>query len=177
MEGQGQVPPTHPPTKQDPPPDQLYTGPNYQGFVFTLPSSSNKPTHYLTIATQSVDGSLIKTAFITGTWQGDGTPKAMNGRIGENGASINCGWVNDPNNPTVQNNLVGTLSSYSTTGKFGQVQGQPSAFLEGTVTSFEFGTTTVRPGDGPGNVSGEGYGPAPPPPSAIGEGSLLGSAS
>ena len=168
MKGQGQGPPTYiPPNPQNPihPP---YTGPNYQGFVFTLPSSSNKPTHILTITTQIVDGSLFEAASISGTWQGDGSPKAMTGLIIENGRGINCGWVNDPTNPTVQNNLVGTLSSYSTTGKFGQVNAQPSAYLEGTVTSYDFGTTTVRQGDGPGNVSGEGYGPPPPPLSSIG---------
>ena len=167
MEGQGQVPPTHPPTKQDPPPDQLYTGPNYQGFAFTLPSSSNKPTHYLTIATQSVDGSLFKTAFVTGTWRGTGKAMTMSGYIGGNGDTIEVSWT-DPNTG-LPNTLNGTLA-YSDVGKFGQVQGQPSAYLEGTVTTSD-GT------GGPGNVSGEGYGPAPPPPSAIGEGSLLGSAS
>jgi hypothetical protein len=40
------------------------------------------------------------------------------------------------------------------------------------VTSYD-ASGNVSSGMGPGNVSGEGYGP---PPAAIGEGSLLGSA-
>jgi len=155
-----QGPPTYvPPPKQEPPPPHQYTGPNYQGFIFTLPSSSDKPTHYLTIGAQYNEPTIANTAYITGTWRGDGGPKAMTGVIINDGLDINCSWNNDPTNPTVTNNLVGTLSSYSTTGKFGQVQAQPSAYLEGTVTSYDYGTKTVRPGDGPGNVSGEGYGP------------------
>jgi len=65
--------------------------------------------------------------------------------------------------------LAGTLA-YSSVGKLGQIQ--PSASLQGMVTSYD-ANGNVSSGMGPGNVSGEGYGP---PPAAIGEGSLLGSA-
>jgi hypothetical protein len=65
---------------------------------------------------------------------------------------------------------MGTLA-YSSTGIHGQVQN--SAYLKGTVTSFDANGNVSSSGMGPGNVSGEGYGP---PPAAIGEGSLLGSA-
>jgi len=85
----------------------------------------------------------------------------MTGAIINNGAGINCGWDNSIQNPTVHNKLVGTLS-YSSSGKL--CQEQPSAYLVGTVTSYDFGTTNVRPG-GPGNVSGEGG----PPPVVIGK--------
>ncbi len=152
------VPPYEPPPKQEPPPPP-YIGPDYQGFIFTLLSGSDKPTHTLTIDAQYKEPTIAKTAYITGTWQGDGEPKAMTGVITDNGGSINCGWNNLSMNPTVHNNLVGTLS-YGT-GNLGQVR--PSAYLKGTVTSYVYGTTTVRPG-GPGNVSGEG---APPLSAAL----------
>jgi hypothetical protein len=101
---------------------------------------------------------LTNTAYITGTWQGDGDPKPMTGAIIENGGGINCGWSNSVQNPTVHNKLVGTLS-YGGTGKLGEVQLQPSAYLDGNVTSYD-NNNNVRPG-GPGHVYGEGYGPPP----------------
>jgi hypothetical protein len=143
-----------PPPPPPPPPSDPYSGPNYEGFVFTLLSGSGKATHFLTIAKQ-YNEQLTNTAYITGTWQGDGDPKAMTGAIIENGGGINCGWYNLPTDPTVHNILIGTLS-YSA-GKFGQVR--PSGYLEGDVTSYDANTNTVRPG-GPGHVYGDGGPPA-----------------
>ena len=170
MKGQGQGPPIQPPPKKPPPPPPRYAGPSYQGFLFILYSADNKPTHKLSIATQAVDARFSYTASITGTWsnEDDTNPHPITGVINSDGEAINCSW---PNGDGGKNNLVGTLSSYSTTGKLGQVQAQPSAYLNGSVTVYD-ANGNVSSSMGPGNVSGEGYGPPPPPPASIGEGSL-----
>jgi hypothetical protein len=151
MKGQGQGPPIQPPPKKPPPPPPRYAGPSYQGFLFILYSADNKPTHKLTIATQTVDARFSYTASITGTWSNDdgGSPHPIKGVINSDGEAINCSW---PNGNGGTNTLSGSLS-YSSVGKLGQLQ--PSAYLDGMVTST--GGT-----GGPGQVSGEGYGPLPP---------------
>jgi len=169
MKGQGQVPPYQPPPKQEPPPpahQPPYTGPNYQGFVFILYSSNDK-THKLTIGTQGPDDAYLPyTVFITGTWsnQDDTNVHPITGVIGANGDGIECSWANGDSGKNV---LAGGL-------RYGNLNElQPSAYLDGAVTVYD-ANGNVSAGMGPGNVSGTGYGP---PPAAVGEGSLLGSAS
>lgn len=65
-------------------------------------------------------------------------------------------------NPTVTNKLTGTLS-YTAAGELGKAE--PSACLVGSVISYDYNTNTVRQGDGPGNVPGQGG----PPAVAVGE--------
>jgi hypothetical protein len=85
--------------------DPTYTGPNYQGFHFTLVSGSGKPTHTLTIITQASE-LLTETASITGDWKGDGAAKSITGLITDNGGGIDCGWTT----PNGKNVLQGTLT-------------------------------------------------------------------
>jgi len=128
-----------------------YNGPNYQGFVFTLYSSSGKPTHYLTIATQTAEVFFAQ-AYITGYWQGDGgTPKPVAGLITGNGDGISCSW----STPNGKNVLEGALT-YSV-GKFGVTSGLawPSAYLDGNVTAYDANGNVLQ-GMGPGHVYGEG---------------------
>jgi hypothetical protein len=65
-----------------PPPPTPYRGPNYQGFVFVLVSSSGRANHVLTISTQTNEN-FFEQAYITGSWYGDdpSQPKAIEGVI------------------------------------------------------------------------------------------------
>jgi hypothetical protein len=85
-----------PPIQGPPPPPPPYTGPNYQGFLFTLYSADNKPTHKLSIATQTVDYRFPYTISITGTWsnEDDTNPHPVTGVINGNGDAIDAGWPN-----------------------------------------------------------------------------------
>jgi hypothetical protein len=90
-----------PPIQGPPPPPPPYTGPNYQGFLFTLYSADNKPTHKLSIATQTVDYRFPYTISITGTWsnEDDTNPHPVAGVINGNGDAIDAGWPNGDSPP------------------------------------------------------------------------------
>jgi hypothetical protein len=90
------------------------------------------------------------------------------GLINGNGDAIDASWPNGDSPPA--RTCWRARLPIASVGKLGQIQ--PSASLQGMVTSYD-ASGNVSSGMGPGNVSGEGYGP---PPAAIGEGSLLGSA-
>ena len=136
-----------------------YRGPNYQGFVFVLVSSSGKANHVLAISTQASEF-FFEQAYITGSWYGDdpSQPKFVEGVITGDGTGINCSW-SPPNSAgsTTQhskNVLAGTL--IYNVGKFGADTGLvwPSAYLEGDVTAYDTNGNVI-PG-GPGHVSGTG---------------------
>jgi hypothetical protein len=136
-----------------------YRGPNYQGFVFVLVSSSGKANHVLTISTQTNEN-FFEQAYITGSWYGDdpSQPKAIEGVITGNGTGISCSW-SPPNTAgsTTQhskNVLTGTLT-YNV-GKFGAATGLiwPSAYLDGEVTAYDINGNVIS--GGPGHVSGTG---------------------
>jgi hypothetical protein len=157
-----------------------YTGPDYQGFAFTLKSTGPK-YHLLTISKQTAE-QILNQAYITGLWQGEsapgvlmGTPKQIAGVITGNGNSIKCSWSPPPSggsggggggsNSGGTNVLIGSLTYKP--GYFVEGKGidnlpigafvPPSASLQGTVTAYDMNGNIV-PG-GPGNVSGSAYGP------------------
>jgi hypothetical protein len=155
-----------------------YTGPDYQGFAFTLTSSGPK-YHILTISKQTAE-QILNQAYITGTWQGEsspgvlmGTPKPIAGVITGNGNSIKCSWSppvsgggggGGGNNSGGTNVLIGSLNytpGYFVERRVGNFPigtfVPPSASLQGTVTAYDMNDNVV-PG-GPGNVSGSAYGP------------------
>ena len=147
------------PTQEPFPHPTPYRGPNYQGFVFVLVSSSGKANHVLTISTQTNEN-FFEQAYITGSWYGDdpSQPKAIEGVITGNGTGISCSW-SPPNTAgsTTQhskNVLTGTLT-YNV-GKFGAATGLiwPSAYLEGDVTAYDINGNVIS--GGPGHVTGTG---------------------
>ena len=131
-----------------PPILNLYNGPSFQGLSFDLASSSGKPAHTLTIQTQTAGFNY--TAYITGTWQGDGAAKPVTGQIVDvNGAiTITVSWANGQGGT---NTLSGTISWVPELVYF-----QSHWQLQGSVTVTN-GAGQVVPGAGPGNVSGSAY--------------------
>ena len=139
-----------------PPPSPPYSGPNYQGFVFVLPSSSGAPTHILAISTQQNEN-IAEMAYITGLWYPSENPTNQNsviGQIGGNGGVISCVWGLTSNG---YHELLGTLTyNAGGVGKFGQGLGWPSAYLDGDVAVYVGGNPQSG---GPGHVSGWGRRP------------------
>jgi hypothetical protein len=127
----------------------VYNGPSFQGLSFDLQSSNGKPAHTLTIQTQT--NGFFNTAYITGTWQGDGpTARSITGRIVDiNGSiTITVSWANGQGG-------TNTLS--------GSISWVPEPFfvqshwhLQGSVTVTDASGQIVQ-GAGPGNVSGNAY--------------------
>jgi hypothetical protein len=138
-----------------PPPPRYnpYLGPNYQGFVFVLVSSSNAPTHILTISTQTNEN-IDAMANITGLWypayNPSNTINPISGYIAGNGESqiIACWW----GNPNDYHALQGTLT-YNVGKLGGPGLVWPSAYLDGDVTVYA--NENPEKG-GPGHVSGTG---------------------
>jgi hypothetical protein len=152
--------PTQPPRPHPTP----YQGPNYQGFVFVLVSSTpGKANHVLTISTQTNEN-FFEQAYITGSWYGDNPsqPKAIEGVITGNGTGINCSWSPPPPSGSTtttspqhsKNVLAGTLT-YNV-GKFSATTGLiwPSAYLDGDVTAYDTNGEVIS--GGPGHVTGTG---------------------
>jgi len=134
-----------------------YSGPNYQGFVFVLVSSTpGKPNHILTIA-QQFNEHYLPIASIAGSWRGDSptSQKPVNGLITGNGDGIQVSWTT----PNGSNVLTGTLAYEP--GSFGKHPVEwilPHARLDGDVVAYD-AQGNVIPGAGPGHVSGTGMRP------------------
>ena len=149
----------HMPTQEPYPHPTPYRGPNYQGFVFVLVSSSGKANHVLTISTQTNEN-FFEQAYITGSWYGDdpSQPKAVEGVITGNGTGISCSW-SPPNTagstPQHSKNVLAGTLTYNV-GKFGAATGLiwPSAYLEGDVTAYDTNGDVIS--GGPGHVTGTG---------------------
>jgi len=126
----------------------VYNGPSFQGLSFDLASANGKPAHTLTIQTQT--SGLFYTAYITGTWQGDGAAKQVTGTIVDvNGAiTITVTWANGQNGTNTLSGTINWVPERSIT--------QSHWHLQGTVTVTN-GAGQVVPGAGPGNVSGSAY--------------------
>jgi hypothetical protein len=134
-----------------------YNGPNYQGFVFVLVSSTpGKANHILTIAQQFYEH-YLPLAYITGYWRGDSpqSQKLLEGLITGNGDGIQVSWTT----PNGTNVLTGTLTyepGSFTRPPIGFIW--PHALLDGEVVAYD-AQGNVIPGAGPGHVSGTGTRP------------------
>ena len=128
------------------PPFQFeFDGPNLEGVVFTLKSSSDKPTHTLTITSQTYVSENF--AFIEGTWQGDGpTAKDFTGSLTDGTVSMTCSWTNGMSGV---NTLIGRITPVS------QIVANGWQFT-GSVVVTSNGAVVQG---GPGAVSGEGRPP------------------
>jgi len=126
----------------------VYNGPSFQGLSFDLASANGKPAHTLTIQTQT--SGFFYTAYITGTWQGDGAPKQVTGDIVDvNGAiSITVTWANGQHGTNTLSGTINWVPERAITLSHWH--------LQGTVTVTN-GAGQVVPGAGPGNVSGSAY--------------------
>ena len=122
-----------------------FDGPSLQGVVFTLKSSSDKPTHTLTITSQTYVSENF--AFIQGTWQGDGpTAKDFTGSLTDGTVSMTCSWTNGMSGV---NTLIGRVTPVSQIVANGwQFSGSVVVTSNGAVVQ-----------GGPGAVSGEGRPP------------------
>jgi hypothetical protein len=134
-----------------------YSGPNYQGFVFVLVSSTpGKANHILTIA-QQFNEHYVPLAYVTGYWRGDSaqSQKPVEGLITGNGDGIQVSWTT----PNGTNVLTGTLTYEP--GSFGKRPIEfilPHAVLDGDVVAYD-AQGNVIVGAGPGHVSGTGTRP------------------
>jgi hypothetical protein len=126
----------------------VYNGPSFQGLSFDLLSSNGKPAHTLTIQTQT--NGFFDTAYITGTWQGEGAAKPITGSIVDvNGnITITVTWANGQGGT---NTLSGTITWVPELAFF-----QSHWLLQGSVTVTDANGQVVQ-GAGPGNVSGNAY--------------------
>jgi hypothetical protein len=127
----------------------VYSGPSFQGLSFDLLSSNGKPAHTLTIQTQT--NGFFNTAYITGTWQGDGpTARQITGTIVDiNGnITITVSWANGQGG---SNTLSGSITWVPELAFY-----QSHWLLQGSVTVTD-GFGNIVPGAGPGNVSGNAY--------------------
>ena len=134
-----------------------YNGPNYQGFVFVLVSSTpGKANHILTIA-QQFNEHYLPLACITGYWRGDSpqSQKPVEGLITRNGDGIQVSWTT----PNGTNVLTGTLTyepGTFTNPPIGFIW--PHALLDGEVVAYDAQGNVIS-GAGPGHVSGTGTRP------------------
>ena len=157
----------HVPTQEPYPHPTPYRGPNHQGFVFVLVSSTpGKATHVLTVSTQTNEN-FFEQAYITGSWYGDNPsqPKAVESVITGNGTGINCSWSPPPAPPPAgsttttppqhSKNVLEGMLTYNV-GKFSATTGLtwPSAYLTGDVTAYDIHGNVIS--GGPGNVTGTG---------------------
>jgi hypothetical protein len=126
----------------------VYSGPNFQGLSFDLQSANGKPAHTLTIQTQT--NGFFYTAYITGTWQGDGAAKPITGTIVDiNGnITITVSWANGQGG---SNTLSGSITWVPELAFY-----QSHWLLQGSVTVTNSYGQIVQ-GAGPGNVSGNAY--------------------
>jgi hypothetical protein len=139
-----------------PPPYWGYTGPNYQGFVFGLLSSIGKPTHGLTIATQTNEH-IFEQAVITGSWYPADDPSAgkpYQGLITGNGDAISCTWTTSNGYNVLQGTLTYKAAEFNVFPPPPQWV-PPSAYLDGDVTAYDANGNVIQ-GAGPGPVSGKG---------------------
>jgi hypothetical protein len=128
-----------------PPLQFIFDGPSLEGVVFTLKSSDNKPTHTLTITSQTYVSDNY--AFIQGTWQGDGgTAKDFTGSLTDGTVSMTCSWANGMSGV---NTLIGRITPVS------QIVANGWQFT-GSVVVTSNGAVVQG---GPGGVSGEGRPP------------------
>ena len=121
--------------------------PDVQYYTFTLISSSNKPTHTLVITSETYlsNGS----AFIGGTWAGDGpNSHVVSGTLAfaahsKTVVDVNFSWTNGNGG---QNSFSGTMTQVHSH----HTHGSPHDY-------YLTGTVTTSNGGGPGMVSGYGY--------------------
>lgn len=128
-------------------PTGRFLGQSFENFVFVLKSDSGKPSHTLTIKSQTSIDFII--AAIQGTWQGDGpSAKPFAGTIIRlKVLQISLSWANGMGG---HNTLAGVLTKVPTNN----VLEENLWHLAGSVTAYNADNEKV-PG-GPGNVSGNG---------------------